>query len=129
VYRRIVKEVYNNSFLKKKSIYHGLTTDFHMPSSYPGSYIALHSPSLNASIFFFLLVFSEDEFLMLIQNLFWLHSTASAALGCAKYSSRGLPAPQQVTLSQRLLSQHAEELLPPLSYRLSSTATSIAAGT
>ncbi|CAM9623998.1 unnamed protein product, partial [Bubo scandiacus] len=34
------QEMYINSFLRKKSIYHGLTTDFHMSSSYPGSYIA-----------------------------------------------------------------------------------------
>lgn len=39
------QEMYVNSFLKKKNIYHGLTTGFHVPSFYPGSYIALHSPS------------------------------------------------------------------------------------
>ncbi|KAJ7406814.1 hypothetical protein WISP_131248 [Willisornis vidua] len=39
------QELYFNSFLKKKIVYHGLTTDFHMFSFNPGSYIALCSPS------------------------------------------------------------------------------------
>lgn len=121
--------MYINLFLKKKSIYRGLTTDFHMPSSYPGSYVALHSPSFECKHFFFLLVFWGGEFLILIQNLFWLNSTTAAALGCAKQSSPGLPIPQQLTASQRLLSQRAEEIPPPLPYRLCFAATSIAAGT
>lgn len=103
------QEVCINSFLKRKSMYHGLTTDFDMLRPYPGGYLALHSPSFECIIFFlfFCPCFWGNEFLILTQRLFWLHSTASAALGCAKHGSPGCPVPRQLTSSQGLLSQHA----------------------
>lgn len=51
----------------------------------------------------------------------------SAASGCAKHSSPGLPVLQQLKSSQRLLSQHTEAISPPLLYWLF-PAASIAAG-
>lgn len=54
--------------------------------------------------------------------------TGPSASGCTKLSSSGPPQPQQLKSSQRLLSQHTEEISSPLLCWLF-LATSIAAGT